>query len=341
MKNKLKAKRSFFSLPEGVAEYVGIVLTVLVAFVGTYFYLPHHGIVSSLPIVILCAFVCTFFKLNEGLKVSLFFIMPFFISTFLGESVKTSLFIGILCGVFYILAYGAVLLFKKKNVKYTVFASLLVVISLCIHVFSNSTPFDVTKNNKALSKYITENYSGEPLSATDVKFNAFDRSYGLFLVPQHDAGISLNVVAKDGKIIRDDFVDYSEKYNMLVGAGRITYVIREMFPDLNFTVESNRIYGYPFSTSATVTPAVDYSRYMDFSVYFTSYNGAKEFTELAEQCYRTLLTSGFCCRSITFYGGIGTRYIAKINVPFDSFKDNLENFVEPCDNDVFLYTSLK
>ena len=161
------------------------------------------------------------------------------------------------------------------------------------------------------------------------------------LVPQHFEGENLEVVLKDGVIVKDEYIEFAEKYNMLVGAGQITYIIREMYPELKFSVERDGIVGYPFSASASVEPKADYSRFMDFSVYFTSYNSADEFISMAESCYRELIKSGFYCRTLTFYGGIGTRYIAKINVPFDSFVGNLGNFVEPCDSNVFLYTSLK
>ncbi len=341
MKNILSQKRSFFSLPEGFNEYLGIILAVAFSFIGTYLFLPWHGIISTIPFVIICAFICTFLKTNELLKEALFFITPFAVSLLLGENVKSALVLGILCGIFYILAYVTVSSFKKKQISFKIVAAFLLVLSLGVHCFANSTPWDVHKSKNAILNYVKESYSGEPLYASEVKFNSFDRTYSLSLVPQHDASIGLSVVLKDGKIIKDDYIKYTEKYNMLAGAGRITYVIRKMYPELKFKVESERIVGYPFMTSATVQPKADYSRFMDFSVYFTSYNGAKEFSELAEECYRALITSGFYCRTITFYGGIGTRYVAKISVPFGSLTGNLENFVEPYDSNIFLYSSLK
>lgn len=341
IRNKLGAKKSFFSLPDEIKDSFGIILTVAVAFVGTYLYLPWHGIVSSIPFVVICAFGCAFFKANEILKAAIFFITPFSVSLLLGEKVPYALELGVFCAVFYILAYSSVSLFKKGKINFKIASVFLLVLSLALHIFANSTPWSVSENNKLMSKYIRENYSGEPLYATDVKFDSFDRTYTLSLIPHHNAGTELDVVMKDGKIIKDEYVDYSEKYNMLVGAGQITYVIRKMHPELKFTVESDNIYGYPFSAPATTVPTMDYSRFMDFSVYFSSYNDAKSFTALAEECYRALITSGFYCRTITFYGGTGTRYIAKISVPFNSMTGNLEGFVEPCDNDIFLYTSLK
>ncbi len=341
IKNTLGSKKSFFSLLEGFEDFLQIVLTVAVSFVGTYLFLPWHGIVSALPIVVVCSVICTFFTINPIIKTAIFFVSSFSISLLLGENVFDSIIRGVFCGIFYMLSNISVSLFKQGKISNRIVASLLIVASLGLHWFSNSTPWDAQKSNKEIMNYVKDSYSGEPLYATDVKFNSFDRTYSLMLVPHHDMGEALNVVLKDGEIITDEYVEYSEKYNMLVGAGQITYVIRKMFPELKFLVESNRIQGYPFSTSASILPKFDYSKYMDFSVYFTSYNGATEFSQLAEKCYRALLTSGFHCRTITFFGGIGTRYVAKISVPFDSFTGNLEKYVEPCDKNIFLYTSLK
>ena len=341
MKRKLGAKKSFFSLPDGMSDYVGIILTVAVAFLGTYLFLPWHGTISAFPVVIVCAFVCTIFKCNEIFKAAVFFVSPFSISLLLGEDVASGIYFGILCAVFYVLAYGCVSMSKKKKTKFKIVSAVLLVFAFGVHVFANSTPWDVSQSKNAMLNYVKENYVGEPLYATDVRFNSFQREYSLTLIPQHFEGENLEVVLKDGVIVKDEYIEFAEKYNMLVGAGQITYIIREMYPELKFSVERDEIVGYPFSSSASVEPKADYSRFMDFSVYFTSYNSADEFVSIAESCYRELIKSGFYCRTLTFYGGIGTRYIAKINVPFDSFVGNLGNFVEPCDSNVFLYTSLK
>jgi hypothetical protein len=145
---------------------------------------------------------------------------------------------------------------------------------------------------------------------------------------------------KDEKIVLDEYIEYSEKYNMIIGAGKITESIRKLYPTLNFKVESNQIKGYPFANKPSVISNVDYSKYMDFSIYFESYNDVKKFSALAESCYRALLKTNFNCRTLTFYGGIGTRYIVKISVPFNSTLSNLENFVTPCDDELFTYSAL-
>lgn len=337
-KNYLESKASFF---DGFGDVIMLILTVAVSFVGTYLFLPWHGIISAVPFVIICGIICPRFKTSELLKLALFFISPFSTSLIMNESVLSSFVLGILCSVFYLLSYLAYSFFKKGGIRYRVISAFVLLLALGLHMFSNSTPWDVKENNDKLIDYIQYNYAGEPLSASEIKFDSVDRTYSLYLIPKYDARIALNVVLKDGKIIKDEYVGYTEKYNMLVGAGKITYVIREKFPTLKFHVESNRIFGYPFSVPASVEPKADYSKYMDYSVYFSAYNGAKEFANLAEECYRTLLTSGFCCRTITFYGGIGTRYIAKISVPFNSMTKELDSFVEACDSKHFLYTSLK
>lgn len=341
IKRKLGAKKSFFSLPDELSGTVGIVLAVAVSFLGTYFFLPWHGTVSAIPIVILCAFACVFFKCNEIFKAAVFFICPFSTSLLMGENVLNGVVFGTFSFVFYVLACFSVSMFKKDTKMFKAFSVVVLLLSFGVHVFANSTPWDVSESKGAILNYVKENYGGEPLYATDVRFNSFDRNYSLNLIPQHFENESLRVVLKDGKIVKDEYIEFSEKYNMLVGAGQITYVIRKMYPELKFSVERDRIVGYPFSSSATVSPKADYSKFMDFSVYFTSYNSAKEFTVLAEECYRELIKSGFYCRTITFYGGIGTKYVAKISVPFDSFLGNLENFVEPCNEIGFVYTALR
>ncbi len=337
-KNYLESKESFF---HGLGDTFFMILAVLISFAGTYLFLPWHGIISAVPFVVVCGIICTFIKTSEILKTMLFFVSPFVVALIMNESVLDSFVFGILCSSFYLLSYSARSLFKKGGVKCRTVSAFILLFALGLHVFSNSTPWDVKENNNKLIDYIQYNYEREPLNVSEIKFDSIDRSYSLYLIPNHDARNAFQVVLKDGEIIKDEYVAYTEKYNMLVGAGKITYVIREKYPDLKFSVESNRIFGYPFSVPASIEPKADYSKYMDYSVYFSSYNGVKEFADLAEQCYRALLTSGFGCRTITFYGGIGTRYIAKISVPFNSMTKDLGGFVEACDSNKFFYTSLK
>lgn len=341
IRNTLGAKKSFFSLSDGMKEILEIVLTVAVSFVGTYLFLPWHGTISAIPIVIISALLCAQFKTNEIFKAAVFFVSPFSVSLLVGTGVYESLVFGISCFAFYILASLSVSLFKKEKSYFKIVSVFTLIISIGLHCFLNSTPWDVYKSKNAMLDYVKDSYAGEPLYASSVKFNTWDRTYSLSLFPHHDMGQSLNVVLKDGKIIEDEYVEYAEKYNMIVGAGQITYVIRKMYPDLKFSVERNRIHGYPFLSSASIEPKADYSKYMDFSVYFPSYNDIFEFSELSENCYRALITSGFYCRNITFYGGVGQRYIAKISVPFDSVTGSLDKYITPCDDNIFSYTALK
>ncbi len=333
-------KRSFFSI-SGFNDTLGIIIAVFVSFVGTYLFLPRHGVLSSVPMVIVCGFVCAFINVSELLKIALFFISPFSVSLLLGKEVSKSLILGIVCALIYLFAYASVYFFKKKKVAMKAVSATFLLFALAIHVFMNSTPWNVLSSKKALLEYVTGSYSSEPIIASEIEFNYWNRTYGIELVPKNNAGVSLDVVLKNGEVVKDEYVEYAEKANMLVGMGQLTYVIRKLYPELKFYVEGDRICGYPFSVSASVVPKADYSRYMDFSVYFTSYNGAKEFAELSEKCYRALITSGFCCRSITFYGGIGTKYVAKIEVPFNSLTKELSYFVKPYFEKGFVYTTLE
>jgi hypothetical protein len=324
-------------------ELLWIIALVGISFVGVYAFLPWHGIVSTIPLVIVASFCCVFLKTGEMIKSAVFFLIPFSICVLLDESMYSALFLSVCCVVFYLSASFSVKLYKsKKNILKIASAGLLV-LAFTLHVFVNSTPWNNSHNTDAINNYLQMNYSDEKLLVSDIHFNSFDRTYSVSMIPGTDNTIELDLVFKDGSLVKDEFINYSEKYNMIVGAGKITYVIRKKYPELKFSVESNSIKGYPFYTAdgshlATTEPLMNYSRYMDFSVYFTSYNSIEKFASVAEECFRALLLSGFCCRNITFYGGIATRYIVKISVPFNSYVGNLKNYVTPCDDNVFLYS---
>ncbi len=318
-----------------------IVLTVVVSFLGTYLFLPWHGFLSSIPFVIVSAFVCTRIKMNELLKAAIFFVSPFTVSILVEETVPRSFFYALICVLFYVLACFSSKLFKAGKKKFRLASLGILLFSICLHVFVNSTPWSVYGNNKFLNDYLETNYSGEPIRLSGIKFDPFSRTYSVEVLPGYFEttddikSASLSITAKNSEIVKDEYIDYCEQFNMIIGRGRITKVIRTKYPNVSIRVEGDQIYGYPFASSATINPSVDYSKYMDFSVYFTTYKDIDKFIELSEDCYRALVTSGFCCRNITFYAGIGTRYTAKISVPFSSMTDHLGNFVEMYEDGIF------
>lgn len=309
------------------AYYVRIILTVLLAFVGTYYTLPQRGLISTLPVYFAAILIMVLIRVPIWQKAFIFGVFAFTFTTVYYETVYALAFAGI-CVLTIILCSAAFNLLKKKKLVSSIISVLLICLCALPHPLLFGNYPEAVQANKKIQEYVAKHYTGEGIVVSGTSYDFLTGSYKATVYDQKAPTEKYSISVYNSRLT-DSFVRFSEIKLMEKRALEITSALREQFPNDRFSVVPLEISGYPFEDQISLSDPNNYDENMRFEIHVPGFIYKEEFAKKAEAYYNTLLKAKLPFREVVFIGGGDYLNAMSISVPYDLLRKDMAKLIKP------------
>lgn len=321
MNNNTKSKKSI-SLSNGIL-ILGAISTV-----AAYCALPGTGIVSSLPLLAICAAICAFIPTSNGVKLAMLPIMTCVFATVITGKTMHAIYMALLCFLLCICGIYAKKLLDNKKILLKLCAIVLLCAMLAVNLYFCGSVVDAINSDRILTEYFDTHY------AETVEHSGcyYDHTSGVYRLDLNSAAAPTikRALYIQGGVIYDGYKPRAEAILTVLPVSLISSTLRQQFPSDSFGVTDAEIVGFSPDKIDPSTQAV-HSELMRFTVHIDGTLTKQEFFAKAKEYAFTLQFSNAGYDSITYVGGNGMTDIYQLTVRKGLiYLDVTESDIVPC-----------
>lgn len=275
------------------------VLCVILAFAGAVFITPFSGFATALPLLPLCALAAGYLNFNPAAKVIIFALCGALLRAGYSSDRFDIIVFAAVCGVSVLLGHFTAKLFRAKKYRFWAVIPLGIIFALQLAFGGNIVAYINAKNIS--DNYVNQTYDGCDETVGKLEYHYITRTWRREIqsLPTPVVKGEL-VVYKD--YIQDNYVNKVERHLMSERRTEIANVLRAAFPNGSFTVESENIYGYPYSDISANDQSDDTEK-MVFAVYLGALTDEEGFLNTAYLYRKAIEDAGIDYGNIIFRGG--------------------------------------
>ncbi len=274
-------------------------LCAALGFIGSVCIIPFSGVMTALPILPICAVAAGFLDLHPAAK-TLFFA---FCGGILGAGYSGDIFdiivYAAVCGVSGLLGNVTVNMFRDETRRFWAVLPLAAVAAIQLVFGGNIISYINAK--QVSDNYVNQHYDGNNETVGKLEYHYFSRSWRREISSLPHAEAISELVVCD-KVVQDNYVNKVERLLMAEKRAEIANVLRNAFPDGSFTVEAEKIYGYP-DGDVFISDNTDYTDRMVFVVYLGALTDSEGFLNYASAYREALMAADIDVAKIVFRGG--------------------------------------
>ena len=227
-------------------EYIlKLTATVVLAFLTALFFRRSAGVLATFPIAFALCGLAAFVKLDIKLKLTIFGIMVFSLNTAETEDLKVTLTFVALCLLACTLFQWAVKLIRQRKKIAIPFFSASAVICIVLSAIFIGNPISAIKANKLLTNYTEEKYLSSQQGESEYNFSEI---YYNFNTKAFEIRAESNkfptepaLISTKNDLVYDSFESVVQQQLSTPYILEITRVLREQFPEDNFSVSLDEI----------------------------------------------------------------------------------------------------
>ncbi len=279
-----------------------ITVTVILSFISACALLPQAGVLTTIPVCLICGMAAGLLKQKWLLSAGIFAITDYLLISFYVADFEYALISSVFSAVTALAGCLSVWLFKKKSVGNTVLSAFcLLAVCLC-HFVVYGNPVSALKASSYIDSYIEKSYT----DSTVVNGIRFDRQKRLFYTEVYGKNDVTNVktIYSDGEKVYDNYRNHAIISVMSNARLKLQTTLRNAFPGGSFLVVST-------NSSAFLNDKIDVSAQLDdsqiptmcFDIQVNSALDMDSFAALARGYFNTLAKAGISPDILRVRGG--------------------------------------
>lgn len=321
-------------------------ICAVLGFAGAVCIVPFSGVMTALPLLPVCALLAGFVDMHPAAKATIFAVCGGMLGAgYSGEAFDIIVFAAI-CGISALLGHVTVNIFRDETKRFWAVLPLAAVVAIQLVFGGNIVSY--VKAMQVSENYVNQHYDGADENVGKLEYHYLSGSWRREITSLPRAEAIGGLVVCD-KVVQDNYVNKVERLLMAKKRTEIANVLRDAFPNGSFTVESEKIYGYP-DGDVKITDNTDYTDKMVFVVYLGALTDGDGFLASAEEYREALIAAEVDVARVVFRGGgLGLYPMEEVNtglpftenkvkyncgVVFDRLQDGLDrHFIK----NIFLY----
>lgn len=275
------------------------VLCAALGFIGSAGIIPFSGVLTALPILPICAVAAGFLDLHPAAKTLFFAFCGGILGAGYSGDMTDIIVYAVICGVCALSGNAAANLFRDETKRFWAVLPLAATVAIQLAFGGNIVSYFNAK--QVSDNYVNQNYDGADEVVGKLEYHYLTRTWRreVSSLPYPEAIGELVVC---GEVVQDNYVNKVERLLMSKKRAEIANVLRKAFPQGSFTVEAEKIYGYP-DGNVRISDTADYTDRMAFVVYLGALTDSEGFLKSASAYREALTAADIDVAKIVFRGG--------------------------------------
>ncbi len=286
-----------------------LLLTVILAFAAALTFRRSVGILAMIPVAYVICIGAAFIDLRPAVKNTVFAVMTFIMNTVEQKDLTVTFVYTALCLLACILSNACVAEYKKNKLRASLLssASLGLCIALSIGLIGN--PISAISADKELNEYTDKKYPANENGAlgnfefSDIYYDFRTGAYNIEAVSDRFPTEGGTITANDGSV-RDSFEAIMEEKICEPYVLEITSILRDSFPDDNFSVRYDEIARKDGEAPLSKGEGELHGS-ISFEIYLGGIQSATQMRTRVEKYLRSLDRSGIEYSRVIFKSGTG------------------------------------